>query len=124
MSAAGRPPISAEPTRPPPRFVFQVSAGSEEPKAVYWMQAENGRHVDEWMSTISNVVNNGSGPKPDIGKLQVNEILHLSDNAIVTFLNQCRHGHGSKSISFWRSSRVKVAISFRSPTCGKHSNSI
>ena len=35
------------------------------------MQAENGRHVDEWMSTISNVVNNGSGPKPDIGKLQV-----------------------------------------------------
>lgn len=55
------------------RFVFQVSAGSEEAKTVYLMQAENGRHVDEWMSTISNVVNNGSGPKPDIGKLQLEE---------------------------------------------------
>jgi len=61
------------------RFVFQVSAGTEERRSVYLMQAENGRHVDEWISTINNVLNNESNARPDIGKLQLEEFERLSE---------------------------------------------
>jgi len=60
------------------RFAFQVSSGSEDNRSVYILQAENGRHVDEWISTIANVANNESNVKPDIGKLQLEEFERLS----------------------------------------------
>ena len=59
------------------RYVFQVSSGNDETKRVYVMQAENGRHVDEWISTIGNVANNECNVRPDIGKLQVKLYLWL-----------------------------------------------